>query len=439
MSEERHTDVPVGDMRTPPATNPPQRRKGRPVAWTKGKPVPFAQPSLPLHRQSIEVEGVPLRLAGRESLYYQEKERLYAPFWKSMSLKVIQPMIRSSGRGTLRECPRKFMFQERLGLKTKGYVSALGLGDIWHRMAAPIYKGADVSVLPRFMAEAVAEYQEAASKLADKDLGVMPSGRPLSDQLIEIEQDGKKALAMIQTFFEVYPIEKLFENYEVIGTEVPIAIKVPSMAVPIGIQIDVILKNRKSGEVWLVDHKTTSLSPMVRAAVLPFEFQPRLYKWVWKTAADDDARQNAQMFGTEVELPKLGGFMHNIIRKPTIRYCAKDKDFDAYAARVREWYKEQSEKDANDPPILQSVVRHVGALMDEEFLVQLHQMARFSSCRLSLAQFYRNDRSCMGKFGNSACPYLPLCSNEHRIDEWPKIIAKTYVQDFRTLAEEETQ
>ncbi|HPT36416.1 MAG TPA: PD-(D/E)XK nuclease family protein [Bacillota bacterium] len=404
----------------------PRHKKGRPRK-EEGKLQVKGNPILHWDHESLELRGITEARQG--ATVYQMKERLHGPFWKNANLVVAQPPIRSSTWKTCRECPRKFMFKERLGLQVAGYEPALFTGDMFHQLMAAIYKGGSLDDLGRILAHLVREQVETLGELTDTGTGLLPNGRTFTEQAATVEQDAKLAHAMVLAFFEFYPLETLLKTYKIVEVEREYAIKVPGLTVPLVIQVDLLLKNLRTNEYWIVDHKTTSLSPKVRSETMPFEFQPRLYKWVWASYMDAET--------PEGEPPvKLGGTMHNIVRKPTIRFCAKDADFDAYVQRVREWYQEQALKDPNDPPILQSVVRHTGPVLDEELLVQVHQLNRYSTADLDLCRFYRDDSGCF-KFGRKPCPYLPLCRSEHRFQEWPQMIQTSYVQSFRPFNSEE--
>jgi hypothetical protein len=126
--------------------------------------------------------------------------------------------------------------------------------------------------------------------------------------------------------------------------------------------------------------------------------------------------------------------MHCIVRKPTIRQKLKET-YEEYVQRVSEWYDEQQ---AVDPAILLStVIRENGSpLLTEELLVQVHQIGRACASQLDLARFHKNESSCLGRFGNQPCPFLPLCRREDNIKEWPGLIRKQFYQEFREFEEE---
>lgn len=399
-----------------------QSRGGRARRHEDPEDSGWRQPLLNLGAQGFKTKGI--REAHKSTTVYQEMERLYRPFWEKARLRCPAAPVRSSSIALLNECPRRFMFKCRLGLEPVGdYAAALETGHTAHELLAELYRGQSLDsirvIAARRISELYTKYSEAASVS-----GLLPNGRTLTEQMIQVEQDQQMALAMVQIWAYYMPPEKLLENHDVVSIEQRYTVKVPGVRVPVIIQPDVILRHRKTRQYWVVDHKTYSGSGQDRAAVLPFELQPRLYQWIWGAIVEADRVVD--------DPPNLiGGYIHNLLKKCTLRYCpnGKDKDggFEGYVARVHEWYKEQELKDPNDPPFIQSVVPAPVHLLDEELAVQVHQTALASNARLNLARFHRNDKVCF-KFGKP-CPYLGLCRAP--VPQWPRLIKANYIQHFR--------
>lgn len=331
-------------------------------------------------------------------------------------LELREPPLRSTAQKQLRECPRKFLFSERFGLRHQGYSPALFVGDLFHKFMAAGYLQTPLGDAEhRLIEEAV----QNVTPLLDPQLQMLPTGESISDFRSKVEKDAALARAMAEVFFSFYPVERTLEAYAIEAVEQ--AVRYCDNV----IQIDLLLKNRQSGEYWIIDHKTTSESPSDRAAVLPFEFQPAFYKWV--------------LYCSQVgqgNILKLGGTGHNIIRKPTIRFCKKDASFADYVARVKDWYFTEAEKDPNDPPIMQSFIRHTGDFGGPEFTKKLADLQRASRGRPTLSRYYRDEHACFS-FGRP-CPYLSLCRSENHIEQWPEIIRTRFTQQFRDTPEEES-
>jgi len=344
---------------------------------------------------------------------------------KVLNLEVRNVPVRSSARKRFRECPRKFLFEERLGLTSHKYAAALEIGSFFHELVAPLYGGMPLENIPTLVAGKVEDIYKGLEKVVDPT-GVLPSGTTLSDQMCEIEKDMKLSAALAAVFAKYLPPERLLENYEVVSIEKAYGVRLPRLSVPLVFQPDVLLRHKKTGLYWIVDHKTTSLKTATRAATLRFEFQPRFYQlclhlWLAGNNPVDEVKS------------EVGGYIHNIVRKPTIRQKTKSGEtLEAYVDRVHAWFQEENTLYPDDPPIVQSVVHRKGSILDEELLVAVYQTARASSAKLNLARFPKDDSACFGMFGNSPCVFLKLCQNEHNLlAEWPEYIARNFKQSWR--------
>ena len=377
-----------------------------PAIWNKG----------------LRIKG--LTRAYTDDLKVAEAERLYGPFWRDAKLEVIRPPIHSTNIGLFQKCPRKFLFATRLGLTRGQYEPALEIGLTTHELIAELYQGTAVENLPRIVAERVAKLREALIERADA-AGLLPNGRTLAEELTRGEKDAQMTLAMVTIWNRYCPPAKLLEKYDLIAVEQQFAIKIKGINSPIVIKPDLVLRRKGTNKIWLPDHKTVGQSVKARASVLPFEVQPRLYAWVYqellKAKGSDDV---------------VGGWIHNLLKKCTLRYCPDGKDkaggFDGYIARVHEWYKQQEELEPNDPPFCQSVISAPDPILDEELLIQVQQTSLAGNCWIDLARFHRCSHACYEY--NKPCQYLPICTAHPR--DWAGIIKANYVQRFRDREDE---
>lgn len=341
-----------------------------------------------------------------------------------LGLKLDRPPIRSSARTCFRRCPRRFMWEYRLGLHLKGqYRSALATGIHLHDLLEAVYREGTGANLPRLLQERLAEGEKTLTGAADPETGLLPTGKTLRDVLDKRAKDGALALALAVNFCRFCPPEALLRKFEIVDVERTVAVRVPGIGVPLVAKADLLLQERDSGDYWIVDHKTTSYSALTRAASLPFSWQARFYKWViWADLAG--RRRNGE------PIPRIGGFIHNVIRKPSIRQ-KKTETHEEYIERVNQWYVEQATLDPNDPPIFSSVVPQVGPMMTRDLSREIRSLDRASSGYLDLGVFWQDEDACMGRFGNEPCPYLRLCRTDHNLDRWPEIIRADYEQSFR--------
>lgn len=331
-----------------------------------------------------------------------------------------RPPIRSSAMGTLDLCPRKFLYDEKLGLKPKGYSSSLALGDLYHEYRRCSILGMSEADTESSVLSKIAAYEKQLMEDAGKT-GLLPNGQSLSSVLEELKDDLAVARAMSAAFNEVYPFKAerwspMLDPEGVPLTEKLFEVQLPGIETPVKIKFDNVIVDNQSGtpsNVWIVDDKTTSLRPMDRASSMSFSNQISLYRAV--------LTQLIQGWGWSSKYLVVGS-VHNVLKKPTIRYCGKDASFEAYVERVKKWYREQSE-----PPIIQVWTRFESSLFDPEFLSRLQEQDHASGSLPSIHKFGRRESSCFQY--NRTCPFLPLCTTDTAM--WPQLVELNYVRRFR--------
>lgn len=330
-----------------------------------------------------------------------------------------QPTLRSSGLSCWLDCRRKFFFKERLGLVPKGvYVPALEIGKLFHTVMGQLLQGA---VPERASEVAVAEiqaYQETLLGLADP-AGILPNGKLVSDVLGDVQSDLTMARAMALATWSLCPWD--FERFEVVEVEQLHTLRYSQLQ-PIRVRLDLLVRDRQDGGLWIVDWKTTSKEPVLRAATVAFEFQPRLYRMAVQPSYPKE---------------RVKGVIHRITKKPSIRYCKKDTDFNAYVIRCLEWYREKMTENPASPPVLQSTVQFPQKLLDMELLCWLQELSRACRAQLSPQKFGKDPtgRACVDLSGRHLCPYYQLCATD--MAAWTDLINGGFQQQFRDLVDEQ--
>lgn len=89
-------------------------------------------------------------------------------------------------------------------------------------------------------------------------------------------------------------------------------------------QPDLLIYHKGQNKVWILDLKTTAMDPKKRAMGIPIDFQTEHYMFSVKALLDTGDFQRAFNLPSDC---KLGGMMHLIIRKPSIEFGMKDRDF----------------------------------------------------------------------------------------------------------------
>jgi hypothetical protein len=372
----------------------------------------------------VSVYPRPLRKTSRDNSFSRIIE--------AAKLTTYQPPVRSSAFSTLRACPRKFMFVERLGLRLLGdYQPALKIGIAYHEFIAAYYSGHSTAQVANLVPVHLANLEAELNRAVDPHTGMLPNGGTVEDYMSTAYKDSMLAHAMAANFIKLYPPESLLEHYELVGIEMPYIVAIKGIIQPLAIRADMLVRDRKTGDYWVVDHKTCSGSPRTRSAVLTYSFQARLYAFVLSLALSNEARR-AQP-GLSVSPAPIGGWIHNIIQKPTIR-LKKNQTFEAYIQECYDWYLLKTEERPDDPPIIQSAVPYSVAPPNAEFIHQIKEVDQAARAHFRPDFFYRDTSECISCFGNKLCPFFPLCAceNERRV-KWPHLLTTRYTQDPRPI------
>ena len=331
--------------------------------------------------------------------------------------------VRSTAINRLAECERKFLWSERLGLQPRTYNSALSRGAWYHEYTRCFRLGLD----PGPVSE---EKWVKAEKELIEDAGpdmLLPGGVDVASVLREMKEDQDVAFAMATAMWKRFPCpgpdshfviardpqyRPIVENIYEVGLSSHIQgiqpIKFDCVICPAG--------NQKV--LWIVDEKTTSLEPAVRASSLSFSTQTFLYalaleyltfQWGWQCG--------------------IAGFVHNVVKVPTIRQKQHEL-FADYVKRVEDWYAE--DPDPGKSRMLQSWTRFshtpTGAVeYPPDFFENLKAQKAASSRLPRFAKFPRREAACFNF--NRTCPYLPLCAADPAT--WPGTIGQRFKFKFR--------
>lgn len=397
---------------------------------TKYEPVQVAQPS------AVKTRKIPVPLTGREMGLSTklEKPKGARRFCALASERVLEPSVASflaepeflvytppirSTNLRLMKCKRKFLLRVRLGLRRRGYYqSAFFAGRLYHHVLAGLMrklKFAEVSEEARQLAfQQIVETREEAHP----DTGLLPDGRAAEAIVDKIERDRDMAVAMAEVFHKRF--EPIPAGMSPVTVEDQIYARVEGIPHIATARLDLLASEDPDPTcLWIVDSKTTSDEPSRVAAAMSFDLQPQHYRVVAMANFPDHS---------------IVGVIHNIIKKPTIRYCPTTKDksgFDSYIQRVFEWYtvriraaEAQAQAGHPDPefPIRQSKVRFTPEVASD-FMQLLREGSDNTKCRMSLDRFPRcsDNYECIGMGGSSCCEFLPLC-RQTGTGNWDRMI-----------------
>lgn len=349
---------------------------------------------------------------------------------KDLFTDIRKPPIRSSALSCFEHCPRKFLYRYKLGLVLKGdYSPALHAGRVFHLVLQSLFAGAGETKALK----AADPYLNRLSKnlMAEADpAGFLPSGKLVEDVLVDLENEYHKARAMAVAFLKFVPFN--YSHWEILRTpdgtpciELLLETKVPGISTPLVAPCDLALLKKGTTEVWIVDHKSTSQNAMARARSVRISAQIQLYRLVLQSHLNVWAEQESYPDLTVV------GSIHNIVKKPGIKFCPKTKDkdgFSAYITRVHAWYQDEHNKDPGNSPILQTATAFTEPILGPELYLRLQQQARASHTDPCLDRFYRGGDYCCSTF-NKECIFADLCSTS--LATWPDIVARKFEVSHR--------
>ncbi len=345
---------------------------------------------------------------------------------------VRKPLIRSSPLSTLEHCPRKFLYEYKLGIKPRRYESALTMGTIVHKVLEALFTGQKPTEALSVCERLLAKEQQRLIADAGSD-GFLSTGEPLDVVMKKLEEDYQKARATGLVFWQFVPFDA--SEWEVLRTpdneqmiEVILECEYPGLNRPIRCPCDLALLHVPTGEVWIIDYKTTSFDPKKRAIPTKIGVQMKLYRLVLQSHLDAWAEQG------RAPKRKVAGSMHAIIKKPGIKFCKKDANYEAYIERLVQWYKDKDEADPENPPLILDPNRFTGPLMTRELWGRLKQYCKAANAQPNVDHFYRAGESACLQY-NRICPFMKLCNSDYSM--WPDLIRQGYEVAYREDKEDE--
>ena len=253
---------------------------------------------------------------GRSARHYLESEGLIARV----------PSIRSSDYGSALSDPFGYYLRRRLGLvPALSYSEALSRGSYFHTLFALYDRDDRWQIYKR---QCKARLDEI--NLICKDLRISETAR--AEAILNEQLDQASASAWYNGF-ENLPcmmggsaLDLLRENFVKIGAEIRftwVDERFPRTRQVA--QFDLLLLNRKTNKLWIVDAKTTSAPPLIRLATVKDEFQTMHYVHAleWMMQRGILQKKYPQIPADVV----IGGMMHVAILKPSIQFGQADRSF----------------------------------------------------------------------------------------------------------------
>ena len=252
-------------------------------------------------------------------------------YLQSFGINAIVPPLRSSDYGTCLSDPFAYYMARRLGVvPAMKWTKALNRGT-WMHLRFQHYHRSILDARQR-MEHALAERLSELTEMC-KEIGIV--GSSLTGILEREERDMRSSLAWYEAARELPCLDgQSFEDvllsprWHRMGTEFRLvtSIKTDDRARPIRCicQPDLLLYNKEDNTVWIVDLKTTAVSPKMRLTAVPVEFQCEHYMFSVSELMKTGQIQKAFKIPRDAT---VGGMMHLAIRKPTIEFGMKDRDY----------------------------------------------------------------------------------------------------------------
>ena len=263
-----------------------------------------------------EIEPAPLPTdRGRTARVFLESEGLVSRI----------PSIRSSDYSSALSDPFGYYIRRRLGLTPAlSYSEALSRGSYFHTLFALYDRDDRWQIFKRQCAARLTEINNIC-----KDLRIAETARADAIQNEQIDQAFATAW---YNGFENLPclnndsaLDILSDNFVKLGAEVRLTWiderfpKTRQVA-----QFDLLLLNRKTNKLWIVDAKTTAAPPLIRLATVKEEFQTMHYLHALEWFFTRGMLHKQYDLAPDVQ---IGGMMHIAILKPSIQFGQADRDF----------------------------------------------------------------------------------------------------------------
>jgi len=307
--------------------------------------------------------------------------------------------LRASGISLYYECPRKYWLMKLAGLfpPLRPVSSAITTGTIFHTIMEKTFQEAHKTGtfdLSKGIALAEVEVNSENQRLAAlwETLSNPDHQDQCKDQITTNTRSFLVARAMATVYWEAYP--PLFTPDDVVLIEKEVTGYFAN--IPIAGRIDYAARAKpspKSGvrHYYLFDYKTTAQSPEAVLAGRSYDAAFIIYNHLAR----------------KILSRRCIGMTYNVIQRPTIRFCRKDKTFEDYVKRVKTWYK-----DAEHEPFTSFFVPYnLTTALEQEFIQLCSPIIKASSAEPDNPAWWPRRCSSCSSFG-SLCPYYTLCNAE---------------------------
>lgn len=266
-----------------------------------------------------------------EAIPPPETREIIDKFLASRGVVPVNPTVRSSDFSLVDSCPFTYLLTRRLGLcSLLAYSEAFSRGSWFHAALELTFQHRDSANLRAAYNALIDRRVLELKTIGSKRLGPAELVRVIDRE----KTDAQTSLAWFlasQTYTN-FKIPSLRKPWPMALTQPPmmwlgseLVLRAPLSGTPKlerVIQLDALLYNQETNALWVLDAKTTSLRPWVRAQQCPYE--PQTFHYL------DTTDELLPSLKEQYSLPKdctLGGMIHLIVAKPSIEFGQSDRQW----------------------------------------------------------------------------------------------------------------
>lgn len=313
--------------------------------------------------------------------------------------------ISASQIDTFLSCRKKYLFSRIMNIQPVERPEALDFGSAVHRGLASILRSIADTNIDGITIEQITNAREIARQYA------LPAVREYCEEYALDDESRCKACALIDSYVDVYFVEDL-QNFEVLDVEKYFDMefwKKDESSFHLHGYFDGIIRNRHTGDVFVIEHKTTGMMSESYLQKASYDWQVTIYL----TAC-------AQLYGG------CAGVIYDVLSKPkhSMGRGESDEEFEARKAASKTGRIKRKEAETAE----QFTARIQASFTDDTFVrdtigvtpgelgTRMAELTWILNDMAAVANkfgYYKCPGNCL-KFG--ACEYMDLCSGKVTTD-----------------------
>lgn len=295
-------------------------------------------------------------------------------------------------------CRKKYYFNRIQNIKPVARPDALDFGSAVHR---------GLESIMRSIANGEQDNPENQREIAREY--ALQAVRNYAEEYCMNDESLCKAIALVDSYIDLYFLDDL-KDFEVLGIEqyfeAPIADCPNNTQTCMNGYFDGVVKNRNTGEIYVMEHKTTGMMGDDYLAKSHIDWQVIIY-----------------MLACKHKFGRCDGVFYDAISKPkhSMSMGETDEEFESRKAASKTGRIKRKEAETKEQFINRVQASFGDETFHREFIdantmnldQQLHDLDEIADDMIYCNCHYRCTGNCL-KFG--ACPYLDLCTGKVTID-----------------------